>query len=106
MLGRSSGTEGGTPVGTSEDYYDEPPCREAARCRVKCPSCRRLVQIKTLRYSHVCKRSFDLMERAMEQKNNAEVALRARLAAAQNKERAVDAFMEYKRDKYSHLLTF
>jgi hypothetical protein len=46
------------------------------------------------------------MERAMEQKNNAEVALRARLAAAQNKERAVDAFMEYKRGKYSHLLTF
>ena len=70
----------GTDSGTPAKYSFEPPCREAARCLVRCPQCERQVQIRTLKYSHMCSRSFNPLVRAVEQKEAAESACRARQA--------------------------
>ena len=47
---------------------------------VACPRCGRQLQLKTLRYSHVCHRTFNVEERALEQQQAAEAAARARMA--------------------------
>ena len=64
---------------SSEEEY-QPPCREAARYVVACPYCGRRVQLKTLRYTHRCGRTFDPMQRAVEQHKAAVAALKSRLA--------------------------
>jgi len=73
-------TPDGTESITSAENSREAPCRVAARCLVRCPHCGRRVQIKTLRYTHVCSRSFKPLERALEQKKAAEAAIHARVA--------------------------
>jgi hypothetical protein len=40
------------------------------------------MSVKTLRYTHVCGRSFDVLQRALEQKKLADAALKARMASA------------------------
>ena len=77
MASTASGTDGASSSG-EEDY--QPPCREAARYLTSCPMCGRRVQIKTLLYSHVCGRSFDVTTRALEQQRLAVTALKSRLA--------------------------
>jgi hypothetical protein len=72
-------TGDGTPDNTDDEDFYEPPCREAARYIVACPGCGRRVQIKALRYSHVCGRDFDPFKRAVEQKKAAEAAASARM---------------------------
>jgi ssDNA-binding Zn-finger/Zn-ribbon topoisomerase 1 len=111
-------TEDRTPDNTDEEEYYEPPCREAARYVVPCPTCGRRLQIKTLKYSHVCGRSFSPTERAIEQKKAAEAAASARMrqysgteraATMQNeraREHAVERAAESKGKNYSHLLKF
>ena len=46
-----------TPDSAEEDTFIEAPCREAARYIVACPRCGGQLQLKTLRYSHVCHRT-------------------------------------------------
>lgn len=67
-------TEDETPDSTDNELIYEPPCRAAARYMVACPNCGRQVQIRTLMYTHICGRSFNATERAMEQKKAAEIA--------------------------------
>jgi hypothetical protein len=55
-----------------------PPCRAAERYVTACPVCAREVTIKTLRYSHVCGRSFDEAARATEQQAAAHAAVLGR----------------------------
>ena len=62
-----------------EEEY-QPPCREAARYVVACPYCGRRVQLKTLRYSHRCGRTFDPMKRALEQQKFALIAMKSWLS--------------------------
>lgn len=62
-----------------EEYEHEAPCRAAARIKTECPQCGRRISVKTLRYTHVCGRSFDVLQRALEQKKLADAALRARM---------------------------
>ena len=71
-------TQDDTDSSTSAEDSNEPPCRVAGRFLVQCPICGRRVQVRTLRYSHVCRRTFNPLERALEQKKAAEAAVRAR----------------------------
>ena len=63
----------------SEEEY-QPPCREAAKYVVPCPYCGRKVQLKTLKYTHRCGRTFDPSQRALEQQKLAVAALKMRMA--------------------------
>ena len=69
----------GTDTEEMEEQPDEPPCRQAERYIVPCPLCHRKMRIKTLKYSHVCGRSFDPIQRALEQKKSADIAAKARM---------------------------
>jgi hypothetical protein len=75
MSSASCGTESG---GQSEEEY-LPPCRLAARYITKCPQYGKPTTIKTLRYSHVCGRSWDRTSRALEQRKAAQAAVDTRL---------------------------
>ena len=82
-----------------------PPCRAASRYMVTCPLCGRRLQIKTLRYSHVCRRSFNAFERSMEQKRETEMVLAARLQQIeQGTEHSTEQPVEQSPGKYDHLL--
>jgi hypothetical protein len=65
-----------------EECEHEAPCRAAARIKTECPQRGRRMSVKTLRYTHVCGRSFDVLQRALEQKKLADAALKARMASA------------------------
>ena len=108
-----------TPDSAEDGTFIEAPCREAARYIVACPRCGRQLQLKTLRYSHVCNRTFNVEERAMEQKQAAEAAARARMARLehpqeqnaqvahqreQKQERPAQRSEEQKRADYANLL--
>ena len=107
----------GTSDSAGEVY--EAPCREAARCVVACPRCGRQLQLKTLRYSHVCNRTFNVAERAVEQQKAAEMAAHARMSRVeqtreqnahgarpikQTQERAAERPREQTQRDYSNLL--
>jgi len=111
----------GSDTGTSEiacEASTEPPCREAGRYLVYCPECGRRLQIKTLRYSHICGRSFDPGERAEEQKKAADTSIIERMAqikrrqdqktestqqAIRIQERSAERTAERKQRNYSNL---
>ena len=71
----------GTPADTASDTEDvqQPPCRAAELYLVPCPHCGRRMRIKTLRYSHLCGRNFNVQIRAEEQQLAAEAAINARM---------------------------
>ena len=48
------------------------PCRAALQSKTQCPKCHRPVSIKTLRYTHVCGRTWDVAERAREEEQKAQ----------------------------------
>ena len=79
-LSTDSVTDSDAPAEEMEEEEYEPPCREAERYIVPCPICQRRMKIKTLKYSHICKRSFDPIQRALEQHKAASQAIRARMA--------------------------
>ena len=88
-----------------------PPCRAASRYMVTCPLCGRRLQIKTLRYSHVCRRSFNAFERSLEQKRETEMVLAARLGQQQQQieqstDQSTEQPVEQSPGKYDHLLYF
>ena len=45
------------------------PCRLALKVKMSCPKCRRPMNFKTLKYSHVCGRTWDVAERAAEEEH-------------------------------------
>ena len=62
---------------SSEDSQPvrEAPCRATQKMKTSCPICHRRLAIKSLKYSHVCGRTFDPIERAKEQAEEAKAAL-------------------------------
>ena len=71
-------TSDGTSDGEEEEYTA--PSRVAGRYMTSCPVCKRSVQLKTLRYTHQCGRTFDARKRAQEQQKSAFDAIKARTA--------------------------
>ena len=82
---------------TSTDTFAEtfaetpalPPCRQAELFITSCAICGRKMRLKTLRYSHVCSRSFHPMQRALEQQVAANNAINARMASIEPLERGM-----------------
>ena len=79
--GTPAETPAETPAGTPDDNEYLPPCRQAGFCLAPCPRCGRELTLKTLRYTHVCGRSFDPEQRAHELQAAAEKAINARMAS-------------------------
>ena len=106
-------TSSETPDATSTDTQDEiylPPCREAEKFMTQCPRCNRTMKIKTLMYSHCCKRSFYATRRAIEQQVLANKAVDIRMAsmeqrATQHAQHQTARATTQTRD-YSKLLSF
>ena len=73
-------TSSGTDEEEMEEQLEEPPCRQAERYVVACPLCQRKMRLKTLKYSHLCSRTFDPMQRALEMKRQADVSVKTRMA--------------------------
>ncbi len=106
----------GTPIETSEGTADGeyiPPCRHAGLFIAACPLCGRQLRLKTLRYTHVCGRSFDPAHRALELQAAAEQAINTRMASLeQPAERRMHQPAEHtqtnldKKHKYASLLNF
>ncbi len=75
-----TGTLGKTPEGTPEGTPDSneyfPHCRLAEVFITECPRCGLDMRLKTLRYSHICRRSFDPTERAREMQVMVEQAVK------------------------------
>jgi hypothetical protein len=63
---------------TEQHILAEPPCREADKARVECPECQRFVQLRWLRYGHVCGRTWNAQQRAIEGISRAEQQFRER----------------------------
>ena len=81
-------TSSETPDATSTDTQDEiylPPCREAEKFMTQCPRCNRTMKLKTLMYSHCCKRSFYPTRRAIEQQVLANKAVDIRMASMEQR---------------------
>ncbi len=103
-----------TDDGTSSDTEEHPPppCRAAESYIVSCPRCGRSMKLKTLRYTHVCRRTFDVQERASEQQIAAEAAINARMrslaqTATHGVQHAVTvAPLGVNKKDYSRLLNF
>ena len=81
-------TSSETPDATTTDTQDEiylPPCREAEKFMTQCPRCNRTMKLKTLMYSHCCKRSFYPTRRAIEQQVLANKAIDIRMASMEQR---------------------
>ena len=97
---------------TSVETPALPPCRQAELFIVACAICGRRMRLKTLRYSHVCGKSFHPLQRAMEQQVAANNAIAARMASIEPLERCVQHTATHtqqksdKKTKYSSLLKF
>ena len=112
-------TDGGTDDGN--DYQNDiAPCRAAEKSMTQCPRCNKIMTLKTMRYSHICGKTWNVTQRALEQQHAAQAALTARMESqrqqkeqvqsqqALGKERAEIQRTERltKQTKYSHLLNF
>ena len=71
----------------------EPPCRAASKYQTQCPTCRRPMSIKHLRYAHRCNKTWDIDARAAEQDKLAKEAVLAR-ARAQKDQKEKWAMMQ------------
>ena len=89
-----------------------PPCRQAELFTTACAICGRKMRLKTLRYSHVCGKSFHPLQRALEQQVAANDAIAARMASIEALRRGVQHTAVHtqqtgdKKNKYSSLLNF
>ncbi len=107
-------TEEDTSEGTCSDTEEtpQPPCRVAQQYIVACPRCGRRVRLKTLKYSHVCGRSFNIIDRANEQQVAADAALNARMRlleqtpARRVQNTATAAPVQVNKKDYTKLLNF
>ena len=112
-----AGTSAEPLEGTDDEEEYRPPCREAGMFIAPCPMCGRQLRLKTLRYSHVCGRSFNVDQRAAEQQLAAEKAIKLRMASmkqpakqrVEHQEQAVERPLEKAADKrhnYANLIRF
>ena len=76
------------------------PCRLALKAKMSCPKCRRPMNIKTLKYSHVCGRTWDVAERAAEEEHKARSEFVASLASERSSRVAEP---DLPKPKYSNL---
>ncbi len=68
----------------------EHPCRAAARFMTECPLCGRVVNLKTLTYTHICaQRTRNVTARALELQTTAHTAINA-WAAGENAAQATE----------------
>ncbi len=101
-----------TSAETPADTPTLPPCRQAELFITTCALCGRRMRIRTLRYSHVCGKSFHPLQRALEQQVAANNAIAARMASIEPLERGVQHTAGHtqqnaeKQNKYSSLLKF
>ena len=101
-----------TSADTFVDTPTLPPCRQAELFITACALCGRRMRLKTLRYSHVCGKSFHPMQRALEQQVAANNAINARMASIEPLERGVQHTAAHtqqtgdKKNKYASLLKF
>ena len=108
----NAGTSAETSADTFVDTPTLPPCRQAELFITSCALCGRKMRLKTLRYSHVCGKSFHPMQRALEQQVVANNAINARMASIEPLERGVQHTAAHmpqnteKQNKYSSLLKF
>ena len=90
----------------------------------QCPRCNKRMTLKTLRYSHICGKTWNVTQRALEQQHAAQAALTARMESRWQQEEQVQSQQELgkerseiqraerpqevitKQTKYSHLLNF
>ncbi len=106
------GTPAETPKGTDAETPTLPPCRQAELFVTSCAICGRKMRLKTLRYSHVCGKSFHPLQRALEQQVAANNAIAAIMASIEALERCVQHTAAHtqqkgdKKNKYSNLLNF
>ena len=77
------------------------PCRSALKVKMSCPKCCRPMNIKTLKYSHVCGRTWDIAERAAEEEHKAHSQFVESLAREQ---RSRVAEPDLPKPRYSNLL--
>ena len=84
MTDTSSETPDATTTDTQDGIY-LPPCREAEKFMTRCPRCNRTLKLKTLMYSHCCKRSFDPTQRAIEQQVLAHKAIEVRMTSLEQR---------------------
>ena len=104
----------GTTADTASDTEEvqPPPCRAAELYLVQCPHCGRRMRLKTLRYSHICGRSFNVLERANEQQVAAEAAIKARMGTLKQgttqcmQQTAASVPLASNKKEYSSLLDF
>ena len=102
-----------TSTDTSADTFAEtpalPPCRQAELFITACALCGRKMRLKTLRYSHVCGKSFHPLQRALEQQVAANIAIAARMTSIEPLERRVQhtaAHMPQTGDKKTNILVY
>ncbi len=103
--GPPSGVPTGDPSGADDGYGYSPPCRQAEGFIAPCPRCGREMRLKTLRYSHVCGKSFDPTQRARELQAAAETAINAKIALMEQPMERTQQTMDQK-NKYSNLINF
>ena len=90
----------------------------------QCPRCNKRMTLKTMRYSHICGKTWNVTQRALEQQHAAQAALTARMESRWQQEEQVQSQQELgkeraeiqraerpqevitKQTKYSHLLNF
>ena len=102
---RPTGTPPGTNAGTEEPACPPQalqPCRAAARQRVACPNCGRVMSLKTLHYAHSCDRTQDIAERANEMAEKAYAAINGRVQNTAA-ERAAEQALEQRRACWARL---
>ena len=78
------------------------PCRLALKVKMPCPKRRRPMNIKTLKYSHVCGRTWDVAERAAEEEHKARSEFVEGLASSKNCNRVAEP--DLPKSRYSNLL--
>ena len=101
--GTPAETPADTPTDTPVDPPHLPPCRQAEVFIAACPLCHREMRVKTLMYTHRCKRSFDPAERALEQHTLAETQLKIRTALIKKQsERQVQHPTEHRQEKMTN----
>ncbi len=101
-----------TSADTPAEIPTLPPCRQAELFITACALCGRKMRLKTLRYSHVCGKSFHPMQRVMEQQVAANNAINLRMTSIEPLERRVQHTAAHtqqnakKHHKYASLLKF
>ena len=69
-------------IAGDEERREPPICRQAQQHTVQCPVCKRTMTIKSMKYTHRCKRAWDVQTRANEEATMAIARWQQRMRAA------------------------